>query len=74
MRDDTTHPIRHIDNVHLSKSNNNYIKNVLYIPTIIKNLVSVGQIMEQGTQIYFNNGGCLIESNGLLIARGGIEG
>ena len=47
-RDDTTHTIRHIGNVPLSMANNNCIRNVLHIPTITKNLVSVSLIVEQG--------------------------
>ena len=45
---DITHTIRHIGNVPLSMANNNCIRNVLHIPTITKNLVSVSLIMEQG--------------------------
>ena len=68
---DTTHPIRHIGNVPFGKDGKKYcIKNVLHIPTITKNLVSVGQIVEQGMQVRFNNGGCFIEKDGRLIARG----
>ena len=45
--DETTHPIRHIGNVPFSKEDKKtYIKNVLHVPTITKNLVSVGQIVE----------------------------
>ena len=49
LGDDTTHPIQHIGNIPFSKDGkNNCIKNVLHVPTITKNLVSVGQIVEQG--------------------------
>ena len=72
--DDTTHTIRHICNVPLGKGNNNEIKNVLHIPIITNNLVSVSPIMEQGMQVRFNNGDCFIERNGRLIARGQREG
>ena len=34
--DNTSHIIRHICNVPLDKANNNYIKNVLHVPTIKK--------------------------------------
>ena len=38
--DDTTHPIRHIGNVPINKEGNQtYIKNVLHVPTITKNLI-----------------------------------
>ena len=73
--DDTTHPIRHIGNVPFGKEGEQtYIKNVLHVPTITKNLVSVGQIVEQGMQVRFNQGGCFIEKEGRLIARGQKEG
>ena len=58
MGDDTTHSIRHIHNVPLGKdAQKTCIKNVLYVPTITKNLVSVGQIVEQGMQVRFNKQG-----------------
>ena len=42
--DDTTHPIRHIGNVPFhERGKQTYIKNVLHVPTITKNLVSVGK-------------------------------
>ena len=45
--DNTTHPIRHIGIVPFGKEGSQtYIKNVLHVPTITKNLVSVGQIVE----------------------------
>ena len=73
--DDTTHSIWHINNVPFGKEGNQtYIKNVLHVPTITKNLVSVGQIVEQGRQVRFNQGGCFIEKEGRLIARGRREG
>ena len=75
MGDDTTHPIRHIDNVPFGKEDkNNCIENVFDVVTITKNLVLVGQIVEQVMQVRFNNGGCLIEKDGRLIVRGRREG
>ena len=64
--DDTTHPIQLIGN----EDKNNCIKNVLQVPTITNNLFLVVQIMEQGMQVRFNNGGCFIENNGQHIAKG----
>ena len=62
-RDDTTHHIRHIWNVPFKKEDNQTcIKNVLHVPTITKNLVSIGQIVEQGMQVRFNNEGWFIEN------------
>jgi len=48
--DDTTHPITQIGKVPLSMQNGQtkYLKDVLHVPTITKNLVSVGQMVEQG--------------------------
>jgi len=42
--DDATHPITQISKVPLSMQNGQtkYLKNVLYVPTITKNLISVG--------------------------------
>ena len=73
--DNPTHPIRHVGNFSLEKEGNKTcIKNVLHVPTIMKNLVSVGQIMEKGMQVRFNNGGCFIEKKGRLITKGCGEG
>ena len=44
------------------------------VPTITKNLVSVGQIVEQGMQVRFNNEGCFIEKDGRVIAKGWRDG
>jgi hypothetical protein len=46
--DDTTHPITQIGKVPLSVQDGQtkYLKNVLHVPTITKNLVSVGQMVE----------------------------
>ena len=73
--DDTTHSIRHIGNVPFGNNGKQtYLKNVLHVPTITKNLVSVGQIVEQGMQVRFNNEGCFIEKEGRLVAHGRREG
>ncbi len=54
--DDTTHPITQIGKVPLSMQDEQtkYLKDVLHVPTITQNLVSVGQMMEQGLQVTFN--------------------
>jgi hypothetical protein len=39
-----------------------YLKNVLYVLTITKNLVSIGQMVEQGLQVTFNPNGCFVEN------------
>jgi hypothetical protein len=48
--DDTTHPITQIGKVPLSMQNGQtkYLKGVLYVPTITKNLVLASQMVEQG--------------------------
>jgi hypothetical protein len=48
INDDTTHPITQIGKVPLSMQDGEtkYLKYVLYVPTIIKNLVLVGQMVE----------------------------
>jgi hypothetical protein len=39
-----------------------YLKNVLYVLTITKNLVSIGQMVEQSLQVTFNPDGCFVEN------------
>jgi hypothetical protein len=48
--DDTARPITQIGKVPLSMQDGQtkYLKDVLHVPTITKNLVSVGQMVEQG--------------------------
>ena len=41
---------------------------------ITKNLVSVGQIVDQGMQVRFTHLGCFIEEEGKVIAQGRREG
>ena len=61
--DDTTHPIAHIGKVPLSMQNGKmkYLHDVLHVPNITKNLVSVGQMIEQGLQVRFNPDGWYVE-------------
>ncbi len=50
-----------------------YLKNVLHVQTITKNLVSIGQMVEQGLQVTFNPNGCFVEdmkNQGKLIFKG----
>ncbi len=48
--DDTTHPITQIAKVPLSMQDGQtkYLKDVFYVPTITKKIVSIGQMVEQG--------------------------
>ncbi len=61
--EDTTHPITQIDKVPLSMQDGQtkYLKEVLHVPTIIKKLVSIGQMVEQSLQVTFNPNGCFVE-------------
>jgi hypothetical protein len=54
--DDITHPITQIGKVPLSMQDGQtkYLKDVLHVPTITKRLVSVGQMVEQGLHVTFN--------------------
>ena len=50
-----------------------YLVDVLHVPNITKNLVSVGQMIEQGLQVWFNPDGCYVEDykNGCkLVTKG----
>ena len=55
-------------------SKQTYLKNVLHVSTITKNLVSVGQIVEQDMQVQFKHEGCFMEKHDRLVARGRREG
>jgi hypothetical protein len=73
--DDTTHPITQISKVPLSMQDGQtkYLKYVLRVPTITKNMVSIGQMVEQGLQVTFNPNGCFMEdmnNQNKLIAKG----
>ena len=52
-------------------------KNVLHVPTISKNLISIGQMVEKGYHVIFNENGCFIKNpkEGFkVIAQGKREG
>ena len=73
--DDSVHPIAHTGNVPLTLQDGNvkYLADVLHVPNITKNLVSVGQMVEQGLQVRFNADGLYVEEykkNGRLVAQG----
>ncbi len=73
--DDTTHPITQIDKMPLSMQDGQtkYLKDVLHVLTITKNLLSVGQMVGQGLQVTFNPNGCFVKdmnNQGKLIAQG----
>jgi hypothetical protein len=73
--DDTTHPITQIGKVPLSMQDGQtkYLKDVFYVSTITKKLVSVGQMVEQGLHVTFNPNGSFVENmknQGKLITKG----
>ena len=61
--DDTVHPIEHMGKVPLVMQDGKvkHLENVLHVPTITKNLVSVGQMVDQGLQVRFNSHGVFVE-------------
>ena len=53
------------------------MSDVLHVPTITKNLVSVGQMVEQGLQVRFNEHGYFVEgfkNKCRLVAKGNKNG
>jgi hypothetical protein len=73
--DDTTSPITQIGKVPSSIQDGQikYLKDVLYVPTITKNLVLVGKMTEKNLQVTFNFNGCFVDdmkNQGKLIAKG----
>ena len=44
--------------------------NMLHVPTITKNLVSIKQIVDHGMQVRFTHLGCFIVEDGKVIAQG----
>ena len=62
--DDTPHLIANVSEVPLSHvGKKGKLMNVLHVPTIKKNLVSVGQIVDQGMEVRFTYVGCFIEAD-----------
>ncbi|MCO5609753.1 hypothetical protein L7F22_063995 [Adiantum nelumboides] len=73
--DNLAHPIAHVGNIPLQMQDckMKYLADVFHVPNITKNLVSVGQMIEQGLQVQFNPDGCYVEdyNNGCkLITEG----
>ena len=62
--DDTAHPIAHVGDVPLSMQDGKvkYLADVLHVPHITKNLVFVGQMVEQGLQVRLNQDGVLLKT------------
>ena len=63
--DDTLHLIKHVGDVPLSQDRHKgRLMNVLHVPTVIKNLVFVGQIVDQRIQVRFTHLVCFIDEEG----------
>ncbi|KAH7437899.1 hypothetical protein KP509_05G094300 [Ceratopteris richardii] len=61
--DDTQHMIEHIGDIRLGDTSRaKALSNVLHVPTISKNLISVGQMVEKGYHVIFNENGCSIKN------------
>ena len=73
--DKTPHPIEHIGDIMLSHfGQKGIMRNVLHIPTITTNLVSVRQIVDSGMQVRFTHLRCIIEEEGKIIMQRHREG
>jgi hypothetical protein len=69
--DDTPHPMTNVGEVPLSYvGQKGKLMNVLHLPTIAQNLVSIGQIVDQGMEVQFTHLDAFIEDEGRIIARG----
>ena len=69
--DDTPHPIENVGEVPLSHvGQKGKLMNVLHVPTITKNLMSAGQIIDQGMQVRFTHLVCFIEEEAQIIVQG----
>ena len=73
--DDTPHTIKHVGEVprgHVGQKGK--LMNMLHVLTITKNLVLVGQIVDQGMQVRFTHVSYFIEEERKVIAHGHREG
>jgi hypothetical protein len=73
--DDTPNQIANVGEVPLScVGQKGKLMNVLHVPTITQNLVSIGQIVDQAMQVRFTHLGAFIKQEGRIIARGRRDG
>ena len=77
--DNTAHPIVQTGKIPLSMldGKKKYLSDVFHVPNITKNLVCVGQMVEQGLQVRFNPHGCFVDdmkNKRCLIAKGKKKG
>ena len=70
-RDDTLHTIEHVGEVPLSHvGQKGRLMNVLHVPTITKNLVSVGHFFDQGMQVRFTHlGPCQLPATSINVDK-----
>ena len=62
--DNSRHPITHIGQVPVTLQDSSItgLKEVLCVPSIARNLISMGQLVDQNYDVIFNQKGCLIKS------------
>ena len=46
--------------VHTEEGNQKFIHDVLYVPSLSQNLLSVGQLLRKGYSLYFDDGVCTV--------------
>ncbi|MCO5571734.1 hypothetical protein L7F22_025482 [Adiantum nelumboides] len=71
--DDSHHAIqgKRTITIQMSQGEEKDLSNVLLVPGITKNLISVGQIVEKGYEVKFNKDGCYVKNDkGKVVAHG----
>ena len=69
--DDTLHPIKYVSEVPLSHvGQKGKLMNLLHVPIITTNLVSVGEIVDKAMLVPFTHLGFFIEEEGQIILQG----
>ncbi|MCO5579388.1 hypothetical protein L7F22_033243 [Adiantum nelumboides] len=71
--DDSHHAIQEKGTItiQMSQGEEKDVSNVLLVPSITKNLISVGQIVEKGYEVKFNKDGCYVKNDkGKIVAHG----
>ena len=61
--------------VHTEEGNQKFIHDVLYVLSLSRNLLSVGQLLRKGYSLYFNDGVCIVydKKNKLTVAKVGMS-